>query len=57
MKDNTWWVVSWKGAYIGQLYVTEAIARWEWSDQEGTTFHQVRLMPVRKAKKKAKRKA
>jgi len=57
MKDNIWWIVSWKGAYIGQLYVTEAIARWEWSDQEGTTFHQVRLMPVRKAKKKAKRKA
>lgn len=53
MKANIWWVVALKGAYVGQLYVSERAARWEWSDQEGTTFHKVKLVPMKKAKRKA----
>lgn len=56
MKADTWWVVGLNGAYVGQLYVSKASAQYEWSDQEGTTFHKVKLVPV-KTKKKIKRKA
>jgi len=55
LKNSTWWVVALKGAFVGQLYVSEAGARWTWGDQEGATFHKVKLVPVKK--KKAKRKA
>lgn len=56
MKHNTWWVVALRGGYVGQLYASETSARWEWEDQEGTTFHQVKLVPVKKTKKAKKSK-